>query len=80
MVLYDRRNGGDWIDGGARWVLAAFDRSGSNLALMDCKTERYGRRAMRDTRDGWTEWIAWDVLREAYPDADVPRDFLKEQK
>ena len=79
VVLYDRRNGGDWIDGGERWVLAAFDHSGANLALLDCKTERYGRRAMRDTRDGWTEWIAWDVVRQAFPDADVPRDLLKEQ-
>ena len=77
VVLYDRRNGGDWIDAGARWVLAAFDRSGANLALLDCKTERYGRRAMRDARDGWTEWIEWAAIRECFPDANVPRVFLE---
>lgn len=77
VVLYDRRNGGDWIDGGERWVLAAYDRGGSNLALLDCRTERWGRRAMKDTRDGWTEWIEWDAIRATFPDADVPRSFLE---
>jgi len=57
VVLYDRQNGGDWIDGGERWVLAAYDHAGGNLALLDCPSERWGRRAMKDTRDGWHEWI-----------------------
>ncbi|MDE0660303.1 MAG: hypothetical protein OXI79_11705 [Gammaproteobacteria bacterium] len=37
-VVYDRERGGGWIDGEGRWVVAAYDRTGKNIGLLDCRT------------------------------------------
>ena len=57
VVIYDRENGGDWIDADSRWVVAAYDEDKMNLALLEARSEREARRVMKDTRDGWWEWI-----------------------
>ena len=57
VVLYDRQNGGDWIDAETRWVVIAFDASGANVAILDATSERHARGIMRDTAAGWVEWI-----------------------
>ena len=57
VVLYDRERGGDWIDGGERWVVAAYDHEQSGLALLDCPSERIARQTMKDARAGFHDWI-----------------------
>ena len=57
VVLYDRKNGGDWIDGGERWVIAAYDHDESNLALLDVASEKLAREHMKDARAGLADWV-----------------------
>ena len=59
-VVYDRQNGGGWIDGEGRWVVAAYDRAGRNIGLLDCRTEKLARQTMKDARDGCHDWIVED--------------------
>jgi len=56
-VVYDRKNGGDWIDADERWVVAAYDHDRSNIGLMECSSERRAREIMKDARDGEAHWI-----------------------
>ena len=57
VVVYDRRRGGDWIDGATRWVAAAYDHKQLNLALLDCDTLKTARRTMQDAVQEFPDWI-----------------------
>ena len=57
VVVYDRARGGDWIDAGPRWVVAAYDHDKRNIALLDCESQRVARRTMKDARNGDHDWI-----------------------
>ena len=56
-VIYDRHQGGDWIDGDERWVIAAFDANKANIALLDCPTKKMAMHLMRDASDGEAQWV-----------------------
>lgn len=58
-VIYDRENGGDWIDADTRWVVAAYDSEHSNLAIMEASSLRIARETMKGAREhGFqTDWI-----------------------
>lgn len=49
-VLVDRRQGGDWIDGGERYVVVC----DTHKTLQDARTRRLGRRWMVHRRE-WCE-------------------------
>ena len=57
VVVYDRKNGGDWIDADTRWVVSAYDHEELNIALLECETERLARDTMKGARDGHHDWI-----------------------
>ena len=57
-VIYDRANGGDWIDGDERWVVAAFDRHKGNVGLLDCRTRGLAIETMKLAQSGNLNWVA----------------------
>ena len=57
-VIYDRQNGGDWIDGDTRWVVAAYDELKRNIGLLDCSSLRIARELIKSTRAGEIDWLA----------------------
>ena len=57
VVVYDRLNGGDWLDADERWILTAWTHDVRNLALLDCGTRREAIDTMRDAVDGFHDWI-----------------------
>ena len=50
VVLIDRHNGGDWIDGDYRWALLCDEHS----TLLDCHTFRHAKD-MLAAPDQWCE-------------------------
>lgn len=58
VVIYDRQNGGDWIDAETRWVVAAYDHDELNIGFLECESERIARDTMKAARDGDADWIA----------------------
>lgn len=57
VVIYDRNNGGDWIDGETRWILAHYDQNGANDGLLDFPTKADAIGMMKDTVAGETDWF-----------------------
>lgn len=55
-VVYDRQNGGDWIDGEARWVISKYSADQRNEGLLDCATKALAIGRMKDTAAGWDDW------------------------
>lgn len=56
VVVYDRKNGGDWIDGEQRWVVAKYNRDGLNQGLLDFPTKADAIGMMKETADGTDDW------------------------
>lgn len=57
VVVYDRKNGGDWIDGEERWIVAKYSAGGSNEGLLDMPTKADAIQFMKDTASG--DETAW---------------------
>lgn len=59
VMITDRDNGGNWIDSEERWVVHAFDKGLSNIALLEASSLRRAREIMKDAREtGYeTDWI-----------------------
>ena len=57
VVIYDRKNGGDWIDGDERWIVASYDHDKGNIALIETGSLRRAREIMKDARDGSHDWM-----------------------
>lgn len=55
-VVYDRDNGGDWIDGETRWVLAKFSPDMFNQGILDLPTKADAIGMMRETAAGADDW------------------------
>ena len=67
-IVYDRKNGGDWIDADTRWVVAAYDQDEQNIGLLDCPTRQIAGETMADAADGSdTDWIDADLLPDGLP-------------
>ena len=59
VVVYDRENGGDWIDGETRWVVGAYTNELSNIGLLDCATRKLAMLTMKLAVEGESpEWVA----------------------
>lgn len=56
VVIYDRKNGGDWIDGETRWIIAHYDTEGANDGILDMATKADAIGLMKDTAAGCDEW------------------------
>lgn len=56
VVVYDRNNGGDWIDASTRWVVAKYDTEGLNEGLLDMPTKSEALALMKDTAQGEDYW------------------------
>jgi hypothetical protein len=57
VVVYDRQNGGDWIDGETRWIVAKYDAERMNQGLLDFPTKADAIGFMKDTAAGIaTDW------------------------
>ena len=67
-VIYDRSNGGDWIDASTRWVIAAYDSERANLGLLDCETRKDALNFLRDATNG-SGIPYWVELPEPAPKA-----------
>lgn len=57
-VVYDRENGGDWIDATTRWVVSKYSADGRNEGLMDMPTKTDAIAFMKDTAEvnGEHDW------------------------
>lgn len=56
-VVYDRQNGGDWIDASTRWVVAHYTAEGANDGLLDVDTKAGALDVMKGTAAGSTvDW------------------------
>jgi len=56
VVVYDRKNGGDWIDGSERWVVAKYNGERLNQGLLDMPTKTQAVHLMKDTAGGLNDW------------------------
>jgi hypothetical protein len=56
VVVYDRQNGGDWIDGETRWIVAKYNSEGLNRGLMDMPTKADAIGFMKETAAGEDSW------------------------
>ena len=57
VVVYDRQNGGDWIDGTTRWVVAKYDADRANQGLLDMPTKLDALHQMKGTATGeFNDW------------------------
>ncbi len=56
VVVYDRENGGDWIDGEQRWVVARYNAGGLNEGLLDMVTKVDAIGQMKNTAWGDSSW------------------------
>lgn len=50
-VVYDRKNGGDWIDADDRWVTVAYDKDQSQVSMISSRTQSLARDAMKGARE-----------------------------
>lgn len=57
VVIYDRENGGEWIDAGSRWVVSSWTHEKANIALLEVSSLRRAREVMKDARDGFHDWM-----------------------
>ena len=57
-VVYDRENGGDWIDADERWMTVAYDKDQSQISMVSSATQRGARDTMKGAQElgfkcGW---------------------------
>jgi hypothetical protein len=50
-VVYDRENGGDWIDAGERWVTVAYDKDQAQISMVSSQTQKLARDTMKGARE-----------------------------
>ena len=50
-VVYDRENGGDWIDADDRWLTVAYDKNKSQISMMPSRTQALARDTMKGARE-----------------------------
>lgn len=50
-VVYDRENGGDWIDADERWMTVAYDTQKSQISMISSRTQALARDAMKEARE-----------------------------
>lgn len=59
-VVYDRENGGDWIDADERWMTVAYDKDQSQISMISSRTQPLARDAMKGARELGLQcdWVA----------------------
>lgn len=57
VVIYDRNNGADWIDGEERWQVLSWTHDENNIAIIETSSLHRAREIMKDARDGNHDWM-----------------------
>jgi hypothetical protein len=56
VVVYDRQNGGDWIDADTRWIVSKYDAERLNEGVLEMATKAMAIDLMKDTAAGLDDW------------------------